>query len=154
MTPGPTSLLHTILAADNFPSDPYGDPFPARHPTTVEEYIPFHLSESDCTANLPPVGLIRPCVAHEMESYDFTSTAHRVPPWPDSPWRIHRESTVDSGPDLTGRIDHITFADWVADGGREVMSRIMQGLAETWKKNGKFAESLSGESDRVSVLRV
>lgn len=38
----------------------------------------------------------------------------------------------------------VFFADWVVQGGKEVMSNVMQDLAERWRGEGKFKENLDG----------
>lgn len=142
------SLLPVVLAADNFPSSPFSDPYPLSNPATGETYTPFHLTFSDYQSQLPPVGLLRPSVLAELQADDRAGNS--------CPWQFYhsaRHGGNDEGDDLDLQVECVFFADWVVEGGREAMDRAMKEVAEKWRGEGKFSEPLSGESTPISVSR-
>lgn len=134
------TFLPVVLAADNFPSSPYSDPYPTLNPTTNERLIPFHLTFSDYQAHLPPLGHLRPEVISELQEDEREPTT--------CPWQFHSTARGEEDADLTLQVECVFLADWVVQGGSEVIGRVMQDTAEKWRAEGKFSGQLDGESPK------
>lgn len=146
------SLLSIVEAADNLPAHPTS-PYPTHSADGSERYVPFHLTFADFQASLPPIGLLRPSVLAELQADDGEEEG--------SPWQFYLTASssgtrniteedkenmdVDEGDDLDLEVQCCLFADWVVKRGGEEMGRILQTIADKWRKEGKFEKQLAGE---------
>ena len=134
----PRTLFPIVAAADNFPACSFADPFPTYNKLADEHLIPFHISFQDFQAHLPPVGLLRPGVVSELQADEREPTT--------CPWQFHHVARPigEDDDELQLHVQAVFFADWVVEGGSEVMGRVMQETAERWRSEGKFRGVLDG----------
>lgn len=137
MTSSHRSLLPVVLAADSFPSSPYTHPYPSHHPVTGEIYTPFHLTFHDFQKRLSPIGMLRPQVIAEMQSDERESSL--------CPWQFHSTAREGKDEELELKVQCVFLADWVIEGGRETIGKVMQETVERWRDEGKFKGPLGGE---------
>lgn len=147
-----SGLLTIVQAADNLPAHPTS-PYPTHSADGSERYVPFHITFSDFQAGIPPVGLLRPSVLHELQSDDGGEAG--------SPWQFYLTTKPsastsklekktegmevdEDGEELDVEVQCCFFADWVVQKGGEEMHRCLQQSAERWKKEGKFENQLAG----------
>jgi hypothetical protein len=126
----PRSLLPVVAAADNFPYLASS----SSQQAGLEAYVPFHLTATDCTNDFCPVGALRPAVYEAIASSSSSSESS------DKPFRTIVSSSEQQGGD--GGRKAICFADWVVEQGK--MGEVMNDLATTWRKEGKFPGPLAG----------
>ncbi|KAL7418936.1 hypothetical protein Q5752_006620 [Cryptotrichosporon argae] len=121
------SLLPIVATADNFP--PFPGPYPLAHPSTGERYVPFHLSASDHTRGLAPLGLLRPAVVAALAG--------------------------DAAFEAVARADGVkavAFAPAVLGRGREALEDVMDVTARQWKAAGMFSAALDGWRDEKYTI--
>ena len=138
------SLLPIVLTADNFPVSSSNEPFPLSNPQTGEIYTPFHLTLSDYQNHLPHVGLLRQSVLDELKADKRSVSA--------CPWGFHITPASEEGETYV-EVACVFFADWVVNGGKEVMHKVMQEEVERWREEGKFSGALLGEQSWLFFLR-
>lgn len=158
------SLLHVVAAADKFPS--HDGPYPTIHPSTKEQYVPFHLTHADYRSGLTPVGLLRPQVVERLvldrESREedsafqiqFSAREAATPREAAAGHQHQKSAGGNAEPDIDEDGDNVMVSDlvaecvWLADsvvaGGRDGMSRAMQSTADRWRKEGRFEGPLAG----------
>jgi len=134
----PRSLLPVVAAADNFPYLASS----SSQQAGLEAYIPFHLTAQDCTNDLCPVGALRPEVYEAIASSSSSSEST------DKPFRTIASSSVQQGRDAGRKA--ICFANWVVEQGK--MGEVMNDLATTWRKEGKFPGPLAGMSISTRLI--
>lgn len=139
------SFLSVVLAADNFPSSPYADPYPAKDPKTGQPYIQFHLTRADYDAKLPPVGLVQREVLTALLGTDDDGEDD------DFPWAFGHEHDPKAR-ELGTRVTCIFFADDIVKKGKKAMSVAMQTQAEEWRRQGKFCGPLAGMLSSAIML--
>jgi hypothetical protein len=145
-------LLSVIAAADNFP--PYSTAYPTSHPVTHERYVPLHLSLSDYTSDLAPLGLLRPRVIQELYAERERGGVDTESAWTflweeDGEGQGHggERGEGEQGGEVKGvRVRCVFFADWVIRQGKEGLDQVMADLVGRWKEQGKFEACLGGES--------
>ncbi|KAK1926269.1 NUDIX hydrolase domain-like protein [Papiliotrema laurentii] len=132
------SLLPVVMAADNFPSSPLNDPYPVYNPDNGDKYIPFHLTFDD-HHKLPPVGMIRPSVLAAMQEDERDPAI--------CPWQFHSNAIEGEDDTLELSVQCVFLADWVLEGGRSLITQVMQQTAERWRAEGRFPSELNGWRD-------
>lgn len=60
------------------------------------------------------------------------------------PWQFHSSATGGEDDDLELSVRCIFLADWVVQGGCDLISKVMQETAERWRVEGKFDSQLKG----------
>lgn len=150
------SLSHVVAAADNFPA--HDGLYPAFHPETNERYVPFHLTYSDFSSGLTPVGLLRPEVVEQLVQDREASPEGEV-------FQIQFSGRSEARAGFNGgdededmvsdlKAECVWFAQPVVDGGKDAMSSVMRATAERWREAGRFPGPLAGEhtsSRKVTV---
>lgn len=96
-------------------------------------YIPFHLTPSDYTNDLCPVGALQPEVFDAMR--DLASSGRLG----DNPFHVISSNELQTGKDQR---QAVCFADWVVDQGK--MGEVMNEMATIWRREGKFPGPLAG----------
>lgn len=126
------SLLPFVKAADSFP-DYISQPsvYALKNPETGEVYVPFHLCPADFEAKLTPLGLLRPNVVEELQTFEAES-------------KMGAFHFVKEGDE----IKCVTFTEPVVTQGTESMNQAVATAAWTWRKAGKFKNELDGEYRR------
>jgi hypothetical protein len=121
----------------------------------LETYIPFHLTSADYANDLPPVGQLRPEVYDAIACKASRATSNASGSSSDKPFRLLGNTGGQN--ESSQKQKAICFADWVIEQGK--MGEVMNELASTWRKEGKFPGPLAGmsmcpASSRYSVLSI
>jgi hypothetical protein len=137
------SLLPVVMAADNFPSSPLNDPYPVYNPDNGDKCIPFHLTFDDHHKRLPPVGMIRPSVLAAMQEDERDPAI--------CPWQFHSNAIEGEDDTLELSVQCVFLADWVLEGGRSLITQVMQQTAERWRAEGRFPSELNGALHNILI---